>query len=106
MSKNRTIRRAMARQKGKATRDRFEIVTDEIRIRLQQENIHGIIYMGKGDGIFAGGLVGDVQVIGETLLTACMQNESVFELFKIIVNTAEEKKGKSESKQPKKNKKK
>lgn len=99
MSKNRATRRRLARPKNsRKPKDRFEVVTDEIKIRLQQENIHGIIYMGKGDGVFAGGLVGDVQVIGETLLTACLQNDSVLELFNIIVKTAKKKKNHEASK--------
>lgn len=71
---------------------KFNQVTEDIRSKMIRSNCSGIVYVGIEGGEYAGGIVGDIAVVADALVTACINNDAVLEVFEIVVKTAKAKK--------------
>lgn len=80
----------MVSKTPRPVRKRFEKVASEIKSKMQSAGISGIVYTGIKEGDFSGGMVGDVEVIAETLLIACKRNAGLFHLLDIVVRATKD----------------
>lgn len=81
---------AMVSKTPRPVRRKFEQVADDIKKKMQGAGISGIVYTGIKEGEFSGGMVGDVEVIAETLLIACKRNAGLYHLLDIVVRATKD----------------
>lgn len=81
---------AMIKKTPRPVLRKFERIAQDVKTKLQSSGVSGICYMGIKEGEFSGGIVGDVEVVAETLLIACKRNPSLYHLLDIVVRATKD----------------